>query len=73
METIFASVYVVSSSECAKPAAEHINNLAAANGLSGGFTPEIVEASIRFTECEIASCSSTIRGDLQAHVRLVDL
>ena len=63
METFFTSVYVVSISECADPAAEYINNLAASNGLSGGLTPEDVEASIRFIEREIESCSSTIRGD----------
>ena len=73
METIFTSVYVVSSSKCANPAAEYINKLAASNELSGGFTPEDVEASIRFIEREIESCSSTIRGDFQIEIEIEEL
>ena len=73
METIFTSVYVVSSSKCANPVAEYINNLAATNGLSGGFTFKDVEASIRFIEREIESCPSTIRGDFQIGIEIEEL
>ena len=73
METIFTSVYLASSSKCANPAAEYINNLATSNGLSGGFTPQDVEASIRFIEREIESCSSTIRGDFQIEIKIEEL
>ena len=73
METIFTSVYVVSSSKCANPAVESINNLAASNGLSWGFTPKDVEASIRFIEREIESCPSTIRGDLKIEIETIEI
>lgn len=73
MENIYTSVYVVSSSKCANPAAGYINNLAASNGLSGGFTPKDVESSIRFIEREIESCPSTIRGDFQIEVKKVEV